>query len=169
LKIIVIKGDITEVHADAIVNAANNRLIMGGGVAGAIKRKGGKEIEEEAISKGPIEVGEAVVTNAGRLKANYVIHAATMGMDFRTDEKKIRDATRNSMKKAQELGIKSIAFPALGTGVGGFPKEVAARIMKEEIEKFKGEKNAPEKVIFVLFDEESYRVFKEIIESEGSF
>jgi O-acetyl-ADP-ribose deacetylase (regulator of RNase III) len=92
---------------------------MGGGVAGAIKRAGGQEIETEAVSKEPIAVGEAVVTGAGRLKAKYIIHAAVMGQDLTTDADKIRQTTRNSLIKADELGIKSLAFPALGTGVGG--------------------------------------------------
>ena len=81
----VVMGDITELRVDAIVNAANNQLLMGGGVAGAIKKKGGKIIEEEALSKGPIEIGQAIATGAGELAAKYIIHAATMGMDFKTD------------------------------------------------------------------------------------
>ncbi|MCM8763108.1 MAG: macro domain-containing protein, partial [Candidatus Omnitrophica bacterium] len=94
----VIEGDITDLAVDAIVNAANNKLVMGGGVAGAIKKKGGKEIEEEAVKKGPIKIGEAIETKAGRLKAKYVIHAATMGLDFKTDEIKIRNSCANSLK-----------------------------------------------------------------------
>ncbi len=126
-------GDITKLEVDAIVNAANTRLVMGGGVAGAIKRAGGKEIEDEAIKQGPIKIGEAVATTAGKLRAKYVIHAPTMGMDFRTDAEKVRLAMRAALKKAEELGIESIAFPALGTGVGGFPKDEAAKIMVEEL------------------------------------
>lgn len=149
----VLQGDITELDVDAIVNAANNHLLMGGGVAGAIKRKGGKEIEEEAVKKGPIPVGEAVVTGAGKLKARYVIHAATMGMDFRTDAEKIRMATRNAMKRAVELGLKSVAFPALGTGVGGFPVQDAIRIMYEEVQAFA---DHDIHVIFVLYSRKDY-------------
>jgi O-acetyl-ADP-ribose deacetylase (regulator of RNase III) len=115
------QGDITRVKADALVNAANNHLWMGGGVAGALKREGGPEVEAEALAKGPIPVGEAAVTTAGRLPARYVIHAAVMGQDLRTDADKIQRATRNSLLRADEIGIKTVAFPALGTGVGGFP------------------------------------------------
>ena len=114
----IIKGDITELKVDAIVNAANNKLVMGGGVAGAIKRKGGQIIEDEAVKKAPIKIGEAVVTSAGNLLTKYIIHAATMDMSFKTDEIKIRDSARNSLKVAQELKISSIAFPALGCGTG---------------------------------------------------
>jgi len=154
------RGDITTLKVDAIVNAANNELWMGGGVAGAIKRRGGQVIEDEAVAKGPIPIGEAVATSAGKLDARYVIHAAGMGMDFRTDEKKIRDSTKNSLLRAEELGIKSIAFPAIGTGVGGFPADEAARIMllvtREHIKKG----TSLEKVIFALYDGETYRAFE---------
>src|SRR2546422_4215267 len=119
------RGDISQARVDAVVNAANNHLWMGGGVAGALKRAGGSEIEREALAKGPIEIGEAVVTGGGALPAKYVIHAAVMGQDLRTDRSKISKATRNSLIRASELGISSIAFPALGTGVGGFPVNIA--------------------------------------------
>jgi O-acetyl-ADP-ribose deacetylase (regulator of RNase III) len=156
------QGDITEEAVDAIVNAANNRLIMGGGVAGAIKRKGGKEIEEEAIAKGPIPVGEAVATGAGRLQAKYVIHAATMAMDLVTDEGKIRAATRNSLKRAEELKLASIAFPALGAGVGGFPLRQAARVMLEETKgHLEGTTTSIQRVVFVLYGAEAYQAFEE--------
>jgi len=167
MKIRLIKGDITELDVDAIVNAANNRLIMGGGVAGAIRRKGGREIEKEAMEKGPIEIGEAVVTGAGKLNARYVIHAATMGMDFRTDEDKIRKATRNAMKRAVEMKMKSVAFPALGTGVGGFPYEKAAEIMYEEVSKF-SDQEYPQEVIFVLYDQAAYEEFKKGLLKAGA-
>lgn len=160
-EISILKGDITRLEVDAIVNAANNELWMGGGVAGAIKRAGGREIEDEAVKKGPIPIGEAVVTGAGKLKAKYVIHAAVMAMDFLTDAEKIRQATRNSLKRADELGVKSIAFPALGTGVGGFPLEEAARIMLGETRSYIKGKTGLEKVEFILFDEQAYRVFRE--------
>src|SRR3712207_6801143 len=122
-------GDITECAVDAVVNAANNYLWMGAGVAGAIKRKGGQVIEDEAVQQGPIPVGEAVVTNAGALKARYVIHAAAMGQDLSTNAELIRQATRNSFARAAELGVTSLALPALGTGVGGFSVNEAARVM----------------------------------------
>lgn len=152
------RGDITQLECDAVVNAANNRLWMGGGVAGALKRAGGKEIEAEAVKKGPIPVGEAVVTGAGKLKARYVIHAAVMGQDLKTDAEKIGQATRNSLLRADELGMKSLAFPALGTGVGGFPLDECARIMLNEVRQYSA--RHLEKVILVLFDQPAYDAFK---------
>jgi O-acetyl-ADP-ribose deacetylase (regulator of RNase III) len=160
------KGDITQLELDALVNAANNHLWMGGGVAGAIKRAGGGEIEDEAVSKGPIPVGQAVVTGAGRLKAGYIIHAAVMGQDLATDAEKIRQATRNSLSRADELGIKSLAFPALGTGVGGFPIEECARIMLGEVLRHSAKKTGIKKVVFTLFDEQSYRVFRQELDKQ---
>lgn len=158
------QGDITEVGCEAIVNAANNRLLMGGGVAGAIKRKGGQKIEEEALALGPIPIGEAVVTGAGRLKAKYVVHAAVMGMDFKTDANKIKEATLNSLKRAEELQISSIAFPALGTGVGRFPMEKAARIMLSAVSEYLQKKSHLKTIVFVLFSEDAYAVFDRVLE-----
>lgn len=160
-KIEILEGDITAVTADTIVNAANNHLWMGAGVAGAIKRSGGKEIEDESIKKGPITVGEAVVTTAGKLKAKYVIHAAVMGQDLVTDAAKISQATRNSLRRADESGLKSIAFPALGTGVGGFSPEECARIMINVVRDYLKGKTCLERIIFVLYGPSTYRVFKE--------
>ena len=157
ISIEIVKGDISACEADALVNAANNHLWMGAGVAGALKRAGGREIEDEAVKKGPIEIGEAVETTAGALKAKYVIHAAVMGQDLRTDETLIRKATRNSLKCAEELGLESIVFPALGTGVGGFPLRRCAEVMLEEVRNYPGSL----KVIFVLYSDESYKVFQE--------
>ncbi|MBN1367666.1 MAG: macro domain-containing protein [Dehalococcoidales bacterium] len=165
IKIEIRKGDITMLAVDAIVNAANNRMLMGGGVAGAIKRAGGKIIEDEAVKKGPIPIGAALATKAGNLNARYVIHAAVMGMDFQTDAEKIRKSTYNSLLQADELGIKSIAFPALGTGVGGFPFAECARIMQQEVMDYAKDKTSLEKVVFVLYDEPAYRIFKKEMES----
>jgi len=156
----VVLGDITEVRADAIVNAANNKLLMGGGVAGVIKRKGGKVIEEEALKKAPIEIGGAVATSAGELAAKYVIHAATMGMNFKTDEVIIRNASKNSLKLALDLEISSIVFPALGCGTGGFPLLASAKIMAQEVLKHLREQDASLKeIIFCLYDQEAFTVF----------
>lgn len=127
------QGDITRLVADAIVNAANTHLWMGGGVAGAIKRAGGEDIEREAVAKAPIGAGEAVATGAGRLPCRYVIHAATMGQDLTTDGPTIRAATAASLRAADGLALTSLAMPALGTGVGGFPLDEAALLMLEEI------------------------------------
>ncbi|MCS7287124.1 MAG: macro domain-containing protein [Anaerolineae bacterium] len=173
-EIVILKGDITAIEADAIVNAANNRLWMGSGVAGAIKRVGGEEIEREAVAKGPINVGEAVATGAGRLKARYVIHAAAMGYDDQgqmipPSHESIRNATLNSLLLAEKLGLKSIAFPALGTGVGGFPLKEAAGIMLKAVRAHLAGGSGLERVIFVLFGDEAYQAFKEAFEevSEG--
>ncbi|MEW6069432.1 MAG: macro domain-containing protein [Candidatus Thermoplasmatota archaeon] len=155
-------GDITDLEVDAIVNAANNHFFMGAGVAGAIKRKGGVEIEKEAVSKGPVEVGEAVVTSAGKLKCKYVIHAAVMGLDFKTDENKIRKATENALKRAEELKIKSIAFPAFGTGVGRFSVSECAKIMVNVVKEHLKGKSCLEKVVFALFSEEIYEKFEKV-------
>ncbi len=160
----IIQGDITGLKVDAIVNAANNKLVMGGGVAGAIKKKGGKAIEEEAVKIGPIKIGEAIFTPAGSLPAKYVIHAATMGMDFQTNEDKIRDSSKNALRVAEELKIKSIAFPALGCGVGGFPLLAAAKIMAQEVLKHLREnKSGLKEIIFCLYDKEAYDVFNKSV------
>ena len=161
LQVKLVKGDITEQETDAIVNAANNELWMGAGVAGAIKRKGGVEIEREAIAKGPIPIGEAVATTAGSLKAKYVIHAAGMGTDLRTNSAKIKHTTRNSLRRADELKLKSISFPAIGTGVGGFPVSRAAQVMFEAVKEHSQEEDTSLKtVIFVLFDQATYDAFE---------
>lgn len=166
----ILLGDITELPVDAIVNAANNRLLMGGGVAGAIKHKGGKIIEDDAVKKGPIQIGQAVPSTAGKLNAKYVIHAATMGMpvrqsisggDFQTDETNVRQACRNALRVATELNLQSIAFPALGCGVGGFPVPGAAKIMAQEtLRLLKGSPTSLKEIIFILYDQKSYDIFK---------
>lgn len=165
-KIEVYQGNITQLELDALVNAANNRLWMGGGVAGALKRAGGKEIEAEAVKKGPIPIGEAVATGAGSLKARYIIHAAVMGQDLKTDAEKVRQATKSSLLRADELGIKSIAFPALGTGVGGFPLDECARIMISEVRQHSAKKTGLEKVVFALFDQPAYEAFKQELDTQ---
>lgn len=160
----ILQADITELTVDAIVNAANNELVMGGGVAGAIRRKGGKEIEAEAVKKGPIKIGEAVATIAGKLKAKYVIHAATMGMDFSTDEIKIRQSCASALKLADKLQVKSVAFPALGCGVGGFSLVAAAKIMAQEVFKHLRENESGLKeIIFCLSDGEAFKVFQKYV------
>lgn len=126
------QGDLTEFAGDAVVNAANNWLKLGAGVAGAIRKKGGPEIQAECDRIGPIQVGEAVLTTAGRLPAKYVIHAAVMG-DEPASYESVRRATESALKLAAEKGLKTIAFPLLGTGVGGLDKERVARIMIEAI------------------------------------
>jgi O-acetyl-ADP-ribose deacetylase (regulator of RNase III) len=156
----VVQGDITEQKVDAIVNAANNNLWMGTGVAGAIIRKGGPGIEAEAIAQAPIQVGGAVITGGGTLPANHVIHAAAMGQDLATDGEKIRDATVSALELAEDNNLQSIAFPAIGTGVGRFPPDECARIMVGAArERSTGERAVP-LVRFVLFDEPGYQAFR---------
>jgi len=156
----IIQGDITELKVEAIVNAANNKLVMGGGVAGAIKRKGGQVIEDEAVRAGPIKIGEAVATSAGSLPSKFVIHAATMGMDFETDEVKIRNSCRSSLEVAEKLKITSLAFPALGCGTGGFSLLAAAKIMAQEVFRHLREtKSGLKEIIFCLYNKEACDVF----------
>ncbi len=157
----VVRGDITDQETEAIVNAANNHLWMGAGVAGAIKRKGGPEIEHEAVSKGPIEVGGAVLTGAGNLKTKFVVHAAGMGQDLHTDAQKIRTTTFNSLRVAEENKIRSISFPAIGTGVGSFSAHHCAKIMIGEAVDFLQKATHLKEVAFVLFDEPTAQAFQD--------
>jgi O-acetyl-ADP-ribose deacetylase len=154
-----IEGDITEYEGDAIVNAANNRFWMGGGVAGAIRRKGGATIEEEAIGQGPKPVGQSIITGGGMLKSKFVIHAAVMGQDLQTDSSKIRAATRSALGLAESKGISSMAFPALGTGVGGFPMSEAAEIMVGESWSFLKTAEKLRNVTFVLYGSDAFECF----------
>lgn len=131
-RIHVAQGDITDFVGDAIVNAANNHLVLGSGVAGAIARKGGPEIQEECYRHGKIRVGEAAITGAGRLRARHVIHAAAMGDEPATLET-VRSATRHALRLALEHGLKTLAFPLLGTGVAGLPRDEVIRVMLEEL------------------------------------
>jgi O-acetyl-ADP-ribose deacetylase (regulator of RNase III) len=162
MRLEVVEGDITQLEVDAIANAANNHLWMGAGVAGAIKRAGGEEIEREAVAKGPIEVGDAVATGAGRLRARHVIHGAVMGQDLRTHGELVRRTTRRCLELADELGCRSVALPAFGTGVGGFPLDQCARIMVAE-----GQTHEPvtlERVVFAVFGDEARRAFEAAVE-----
>ncbi len=162
VEIVITKGDITEIDTEAIVNAANNKFFMGGGVAGVIKRKGGQIIEDEAVKKGPVEVGGAVLTSAGELPAKYVIHASTMKMDFKTNEEIIRKATYSALRCAQENNISSIAFCALGCGVGGFGYEWASKIMAQEVFRYirDTEKPSLKRVVFVLNSDKPFKIFE---------
>jgi O-acetyl-ADP-ribose deacetylase len=152
------EGDIAAVEADAIANAANDHLWMGAGVAGALKRAGGEEIEREAMAQGPIPVGTAVATTAGRLHARYVVHGAVMGQDLRTSADLISRTTRACLALADELGCTSLALPAFGTGVGGFAVGECARLMVAEARRF-----VPvslERVIFAVFGADAARAFE---------
>jgi O-acetyl-ADP-ribose deacetylase (regulator of RNase III) len=163
-----VEGDICGRDVDAVVNAANNQLWMGGGVAGAIKHRGGAEIEREAMAKGPIAIGESVVTTAGSLKARHVIHAAVMGADLATNAAYIRAATLSALAGARELRLRSIAFPALGTGVGGFPLGECARIMCDAVAEHVGSGTTLESVEFVLFGREAYEAFASGLKSRNT-
>lgn len=154
----VVEGDITALEVDAIANAANDRLWMGAGVAGAIKRAGGEEIEREAVALGPIPLGGAVATGAGRLSARWVIHGAVMGRDLRTDADLIRRTTRSCLGLADELGAASLALPAFGTGVGGFPLDECARIMVGAATAH--EPRSLREVVFAVFGERARRAFE---------
>jgi O-acetyl-ADP-ribose deacetylase (regulator of RNase III) len=158
VEIEVVEGDITQLEVDAIANAANNHLWMGAGVAGAIKRAGGDEIEREAVAKGPIPVGDAVVTGAGRLAARWIVHGAVMGQNLRTDADLVRRTTRRCLEIADEAGARSLALPAFGTGVGGFPLTECARIMVEATRGY--EPKGLEQVVFAVFGPEAERAFR---------
>ncbi len=157
----VIEGDITALDVDAIANAANNHLWMGAGVAGAIKRAGGAEIERDAVQQGPIKVGEAVATNGGRLKANHVIHGAVMGQDLRTNAELVEETTLSCLRLADELGAKSLALPAFGTGVGGLPLDDCARIMVEAVHGY--ESTSLEHVVFAVFGSDAESAFNDAL------
>jgi O-acetyl-ADP-ribose deacetylase len=159
-RIVIQQGDVTEMDTDAIVNAANNDLILGGGVAGAIRRKGGDAIQRECDEIGAIPVGYAAITTAGKLKARFVIHAASMRLGGGTTAEALRSSTAHCLRIANERGLKSIAFPAVGTGVAGFPLENCAKIMLgEAAEHLRGETSL-EAVYFVLFDEAAKEAFE---------
>ena len=154
----VIEGDIAAMAVDAVANAANNHLWMGAGVAGALKRAGGEEIEREAMAQGPIEVGDAVATAAGELPARWVVHAAVMGQDLATSADAIRRATRRTLEVADELGAESLALPAFGTGVGGFPLDECAEIMVAVARAFQG--RVLRRVVFAVYGEGAEAVFR---------
>ena len=160
----VVRGDITEAEVDAVVNAANAELWMGTGVAGAMKRKGGIVIEEEAVRQGPIEPGEAVLTVAGNLPATHVIHAATMGRDLKADANLIAAATRASLAIAEKHRLLSIAFPALGAGVGGVPPAQSADTMiSTVVEHVRAGKTSLQKVVFILYQDETLKAFSDAL------
>jgi O-acetyl-ADP-ribose deacetylase (regulator of RNase III) len=154
------QGDLTEQDVDAIVNAANNDLILGGGVAGAIARRGGPTIQAECRTIGPIEVGGAAITGGGQLKARYVIHAASMRLGGRTSADSLRGSTRRSLEIASERGLQSIAFPAIGTGIAHFPLDECARIMLEEVVMHGAHATSLTEVRFVLFGDEAEAAFR---------
>lgn len=159
-KIVIQQGDLTEMETDAIVNAANNDLILGGGVAGAIRRKGGEEIQRECDEIGSIPVGYAAITGGGNLKAKYVIHAASMQLGRNTTAEALRRSTEHALRIAGERGLKTIAFPAIGTGIAGFPMAECGEIMLHEAVRYLKQGSSLEKIYFVLFDEKATKSFQ---------
>jgi O-acetyl-ADP-ribose deacetylase (regulator of RNase III) len=178
-RIVVQQGDLTEMSVDAIVNAANNDLILGGGVAGAIRRKGGEEIQRKCSAIGSVPVGGAAITTAGKLKARFVIHAASMELGGRTSAADLRSSVAHSLRIAAQHGLKTIAFPAVGTGIAGFPMRECAEIMlAETVRHLRGPGNlpanssgefgaetphCPEKVFFVLYDQAALDIFRGVL------
>jgi O-acetyl-ADP-ribose deacetylase (regulator of RNase III) len=170
LTIELVEGDITELEADAIVNAANEYLKHGGGVAAAIVRKGGWVIQEESDryvrEHGPVPVGGVAVTGAGRLKARYVIHAVGPRYGDPQGDEKLASAIRNSLLKAEELGLESIALPAISTGVFGYPYERCARIMARVLKEFAPSAKSLKRVVVCLYGREAYETFRRVFEEE---
>jgi O-acetyl-ADP-ribose deacetylase (regulator of RNase III) len=163
-----VEGDITELDTDAIVNAANAQLVLGGGVAGAIRRKGGPAIQAECDRIGGTFVGGAVLTTGGKLKARHVIHAVGPRMGEGDEDRKLRDATLNSLKLADQHGLKSLAFPAISTGIFGFPLDRCAQIMLiAAIEHLRGSTRL-QRVVFCLFGRDSYECFARELERQNA-
>lgn len=161
-KIVLLQGDLTEVDADAIVNAANNDLQLGGGVAGAIRRKGGEQIQRECDAIGSVPVGGAAITSGGRLKARHVIHAASMQLGGATTERALRSSTAHALRIAAQNNLKTIAFPAVGTGIAGFPMRECAEIMLAEARKHLQGATSLEQIQFVLLDKQSLEIFEQV-------
>ncbi len=163
VKIEVQLADITKLEVDAIANAANTALQHGGGVAGAISQAGGHEVQRESDERAPIELGETIATSAGEMPSTWVIHAATMELGGPTSAEIIRRATASTLSVAEELGAKSLALVAFGTGVGGFPIDEAARIEVEEVERHFAEGSELERVVFAVFGEQARLAFEEAL------
>lgn len=159
-RIVLEEGDITDASVDAIVNAANSALMLGSGVAGAIRDKGGPRIQEECDAHGPIEVGDAALTCAGELPARFVIHAAGMSPGGQASEDSVRRSMRASLALAREQGCQSIAVPAIGAGVAGFSMQRCAEILIEEARAHLDGETSVDEVRFVLFGEPAYRIFE---------
>jgi O-acetyl-ADP-ribose deacetylase (regulator of RNase III) len=162
------RGDISLFEADAVVNAANTELVMGTGVAGALKKRGGVVIEEEAVRLGPVEVGEAVLTTAGNLAATHVIHAAVMGPDLKTDPETIGRTTQAVLALAVKHKLTSLAFPALGSGVGHVPPAQSADAMLQAVAThLKAGGSTLKRVVFVLYQDDAYRAFVDTLKRVG--
>jgi O-acetyl-ADP-ribose deacetylase (regulator of RNase III) len=160
--IVFFQGDLTEMDVDAIVNAANNDLQLGGGVAGAIRRKGGDVIQQECDEIGSIPIGGAAITSGGKLRARFVIHAASMQLGGETTARALRSSTAHALRIATERGLRSIAFPAVGTGIAGFPILECARIMLREVVEHLKKPTSLEKIYFALFDLQALSEFEKV-------
>src|ERR1700722_5308009 len=167
-KIALLQGDLTEMDVDAIVNAANNDLQLGGGVAGAIRRKGGEAIQRECDAIGSIPIGGAAITTGGKLRARYVIHAASMQLGGETTARALRSSTAHALRIASEQGLRSIAFPAVGTGIAGFPIPECARIMLREVVEHLKTPTSLEMIYFVLFDKRALSDFEAVWAEMGA-
>jgi O-acetyl-ADP-ribose deacetylase (regulator of RNase III) len=159
-RIVLVEGDLTAQPVDAIVNAANTRLVLGAGVAGAIRERGGPAIQAECDAIGGVPLGGAAVTGAGRLPARFVIHAAGMEPGGAADEASVRAAVRRSFELASERGCRTLAVPAIGAGIGGFPLQRCAEVLLEEARVHLEGETSLEEIRFVLFGEPAYRVFE---------
>jgi len=159
------QGDITDLDTDAIVNAANTALQLGGGVAGAIRRKGGPKIQEECNRIGGTRVGGAVMTTGGNLEAKYVIHAVGPRHGEEHEDAKLKDATLNCLILADKNNLKSIAFPAISTGIFGFPKDRCATIMLSTTVAYLEGPTKLEKVVYCLYDQNTFKIFKRTLQS----
>jgi O-acetyl-ADP-ribose deacetylase (regulator of RNase III) len=161
-KIVLLQGDLTEMDVDAIVNAANNDLQLGGGVAGAIRKKGGEAIQRECDAIGSIPIGGAAITTGGKLRARFVIHAASMQLGGVTTVRALRSSTAHALQIASERGLRSIAFPAVGTGIAGFPIPECAQVMLREMVEHLKKPTSLEKIYFVLFDAQALSEFEKV-------
>ncbi len=159
-KVSLVQGDITELDVDAIVNAANERLVLGAGVAGAIRTKGGPSIQAECDRIGYTPVGTAAITGGGELKAKHVIHAVGPRWGEGDEEAKLKGAVVSSLKLADRNGLKSIAFPAISTGIFGFPTDLAARVILNAVKNYLEAGSGLEQVTICLFGQESYDAFE---------
>ena len=160
----VIQADVTKLEVDAIANAANTELQHGGGVAGAMSRAGGPTVQAESNDRAPIAIGEAVETGAGDMPARYVIHAATMELGGPTSADAIAASTRSTLERAEQLGCRSLALVAFGTGVGGFPVDEAARLMASVVKSHQGK--SLERIVFSVHGDEAERAFRSAVEWE---
>ena len=160
-RIVIIAGDLVEQEVEAIVNAANNELLLGGGVAGAIRRRGGPAVQRECDAHGPVKIGEAAITGGGELPARYIIHAASMQLGGHTTNESLRSSMDHALRLAREHGVSTLAVPAVGTGIAGFPMDECARVMRECVDRAVAEGWQPEEIRFVMFGESARSAFEE--------